>query len=321
MIIIVAYHCVCYYGIWDEEFPYAYKYENIETFRFICILALQIFTFISGYLYAKGRHKDLKTIIKNKSIRLLVPYFFWSVVVACIFPFERSWMYLLCGMWHLWFLLMLFVCFVIVTAIKFYTRKLRMMIFFVVAISACNWFINKYNLNSNPNYFAYQSVLNYIPYFLSGIAISKYELFKSFQKFGKFRLTLFFMLTTLILFMYHLRGGFPLSTMYMWIVVASFICCLYVLAGKIVNNEKICPPHLLNSLDKTSMGIYLIHHILIYIFLIYVPYATSIMDNHPYISPCILFVCVLLLSHILVSFMSRFIVISFLMGVLIKEKK
>lgn len=68
MIAIVAYHCVCFYGIWDELFPDAFRYEHIESFRFICILALQMFTFISGYLYAQGQQSSLFVLLKKKRL-------------------------------------------------------------------------------------------------------------------------------------------------------------------------------------------------------------------------------------------------------------
>ena len=119
MLFIVAYHCVCYYGIWDENFPEAPQYKNIESWRFLCGLALQMFTFISGYLYARSKSKSVVEILWQKLKRLLLPYLFWSIVVATLFPVICSWHDFFCGMLHLWFLLMLFGCFLVVTLIKY----------------------------------------------------------------------------------------------------------------------------------------------------------------------------------------------------------
>lgn len=49
-------------------------------------------------------------------------------------------------------------------------------------------------------------------------------------------------------------------------------------------------------LDRYSLSIYIIHHILIFVYLDYVPNAQSFMTNHYAIAPILLFIMVLPMS-------------------------
>lgn len=52
MIIIIIYHCICYYGIWGAWFPTDIKYRNMPLWHQLCNIALCTFVFISGLLYS-----------------------------------------------------------------------------------------------------------------------------------------------------------------------------------------------------------------------------------------------------------------------------
>lgn len=199
---------------------------------------------------------------------------------------------------------MIFLCIFIVAVIHFGDWKIRYMLSLTFVVSICNWVDYKFCLSDYFNFMAFTHVLKYIPYFLSGIIVSKTGLFEIFQGMFTVKLTSLFLLAITILFVYHIRGGFPFSNAYMWLVVVLFFCCLYVYAGKLLESG-ITPPVLLDALDKSSMGIYLIHHILIMIFLIYVPGILKQMNTHPYISPCILFLCVFFMSFALTTLLNR----------------
>lgn len=51
MIFIVLFHCICYYGIWENWFPTEVKYGHLSLWFGICSIALTSFVFISGILY------------------------------------------------------------------------------------------------------------------------------------------------------------------------------------------------------------------------------------------------------------------------------
>lgn len=118
MIIIVVYHCVCYYGVWSGIFLNRVTYGGMLYWRGLCNVALNAFVFISGVLYAKaylkGKYCSRRKFLGNKIQRLLVPYALWSIIAVSFFPSENITMQLLTGIQHLWFLLMLMMIFIIV---------------------------------------------------------------------------------------------------------------------------------------------------------------------------------------------------------------
>ena len=241
MMYIVLYHCVCYYGIWDEYFPEVPQYQNIESWRFVCILALQMFTFISGYLYAHGKPQPISELLRQKTMRLLVPYAFWAVVLAVLFPVICNWQGFFSGMIHLWFLLMLFGCFFVVLLTKYKEWKLSYMILAIFVVAFIEWVNFKSGLLKS-NILAVSQVVNYLPYFLSGIVVCKIGLLERLKE-NNFALTIVvLLLSSIVLLIYHVRGGFPLSPVYIWGFVAVLFCGVYSIISKVIDNTKNPPP-------------------------------------------------------------------------------
>lgn len=300
MMFIVAHHCVCYYGIWDEYFPDAPKYENIESWRFVCVLALQMFTFISGYLYEHGKTRSVAETLHLKAMRLLVPYVFWAGVIAALFPVISSWQNFISGMLHLWFLLMLFVCFIVVTLTKYKEWKTSYMMLVIFFVAFIEWVDLKSGLLKS-NVLAVSQVVNYLPYFLSGIVVCKVGVLEWLKE-NNIALTIGFLLfSSIVLLIYHIWGGFPLSTVYIWIFVVALFCGVYSITSYAINKCKNAPPVFgaLLWLDKNSMSIYLLHHIFIWLFLFYMTECHELMNDYPYIAPIVLFAVVLILSSLL----------------------
>ena len=98
--------------------------EQYYWFNSICLwFHMPIFIFVSGGVYGylwtnKGKYREFWPFVKNKFQRLLVPY----VVFAVIFMLSTNawnWSSLYSGAYsHLWFLSMLFWCFVITAIIN-----------------------------------------------------------------------------------------------------------------------------------------------------------------------------------------------------------
>lgn len=92
MIMIIAFHSVCFYGgrwgiVGSIVVP---LWENMM--RFLDAIDLNMFVFISGYLFGflhlyKDKYHDKSLILRNKSIRLLIPYGLWGPVYVGCFPF------------------------------------------------------------------------------------------------------------------------------------------------------------------------------------------------------------------------------------------
>ena len=115
-------HCFAVYsGVWEKPDDIAY----IEAYKFInpIFISFQLagFTFISGYLAAYKKQSIFKKgFLLKKLQRLILPSIIFSTIYYFLFKYQgnhtigvlESTVYILNGSGHLWFLPMLFWCFV-----------------------------------------------------------------------------------------------------------------------------------------------------------------------------------------------------------------
>lgn len=120
IVVVVFFHAygMTYANHLPENTAIIYKgiYERLVA-RGPIIFAMPMFVFISGFLFGGQMMRKqpilFKVILKNKFMRLMVPFFVFTVIFMFTTnsvswsPFYQ-WTY-----WHLWFLPMLFWCFVI----------------------------------------------------------------------------------------------------------------------------------------------------------------------------------------------------------------
>lgn len=117
---LVGYHCLApYCGAWPLPSAYA---SSILTWvgKLLYNGMLETFVFISGYLCAvswQKRNTRFGAMVKQKLRRLYLPCICWGCLILLLFPNEESlWQNaasIVNGKYHLWFLPMLFWCFVI----------------------------------------------------------------------------------------------------------------------------------------------------------------------------------------------------------------
>lgn len=148
-LMIVMFHALCPYGIWKEHVAgigYVSAYESFA--RGLAFLHIPGFVFISGYLFGyaakfKTDALELKLCIVKKARRLLLPSMLFSAVYLCLYatrPVSCSkFLYeTINGYAHLWFLPMLFWCFVITCVLTHFRLSGRVAVVtalcFVVAI-------------------------------------------------------------------------------------------------------------------------------------------------------------------------------------------
>lgn len=119
--IIVAVFFHCYQMMWATHFPLTMDmYKNLYFSLVQCGIinvAMPLFVFISGYLFVyllkKGKYHTWTNLLYKKGFRILGPYFVFGLFFIST---TGDWhpLRLLCGnYWHLWFLPMLFWCFVL----------------------------------------------------------------------------------------------------------------------------------------------------------------------------------------------------------------
>lgn len=133
ILLLVVFHCLCVYsGNWDsinsiKDVPTYYWIANL-----ISGIQLETMALISGYIFAfqcitlKKEYK-LKHLVIRKAERLLIPcyifgiiYFFLILTPQSSYSCERALFMISNGTGHLWFLPMLFWCFVCLWIIHYY---------------------------------------------------------------------------------------------------------------------------------------------------------------------------------------------------------
>ncbi len=308
MIFIVLYHCVCYYGIW-KIFPEHQSYDNIELWRAACNVALNTFVVISGFLFGylyieKVKYRDKKSFVINKIKRLLVPYFFWGIIAWCLFPNVQPFIDIFYGMQHLWFLLMLFDIFVISIFMidKFLNWSLftQCSVFFVVL--SVNMILQKFDILYVDNYFGILTAIKYLPAFMVGIMIAQHKWGEQISQWNDLRIVSFLGLSICAVIFMAVMKVLPFGLMYINIPTFVFIVFLYGFLSKHYHGNL---PSVIQNLDSCSLGIYIIHHLLIWGILFYIPNILELMNEHFILAPIILFIGILATSWLLTNLFKR----------------
>jgi len=123
--IVVIYHAfIIYSGGWEEPIGF----QSVKLYgwiaKFFNTFQMPAIIFVSGYIYGYqqltlGRFDSLKDIVIKKFKRLVLPGVFFSLIYFFMFyrwedyTFLSSVLKILSGVGHLWFLPMLFWCFVV----------------------------------------------------------------------------------------------------------------------------------------------------------------------------------------------------------------
>jgi hypothetical protein len=251
MLMIIFYHCLCYNaGIWPFHNPIVYTSLEIAVIHNIATVGLDAFVFISGLLYYRidqtGKYNNNGLFLKNKTERLLVPYFVWGVAQCFIFYGRQDPKELLGGIAHLWFLLMLFEVFVTVCITKRIWQNANKVQDAAIFCSLITLEIIADKTGIFPKLdqrghvlLCLQQTVNYLPIFFIGMLTDKYKPYK------KLNINGFVLLAVIIVMfavgcvsrLYHLR----LTRLYMWappflLVLSTYaLCrknsCIHILGG------------------------------------------------------------------------------------------
>ena len=308
MFMIVLYHCLCYNtGVWSGfDNPIQYYPIAIAGIHNIAYVGLDAFVFISGLLYYRigltGKYDNTRLFLGNKTERLLIPYVIWGLLLCIIFYGREHPIRILYGISHLWFLLMLFEIFVVFGLTKHFWTKFTVKGYVIALV--CLLFIDGVvaKLGIIPNdgkgrvVLALQSTLDYLPVFFLGMLTEKFKIYERLSIPKAFAVLLMMVLFTIgaVPFAFHI----PLSRLFQWLPTYSLIVITYYSLGKILCGRLGggIKSSALMVLDRYSLSIYIIHHILIFVYLDYVPNAQSFMTNHYAIAPILLFIIVLPMS-------------------------
>lgn len=122
--LVVLLHCFTVY--WDGKWSPFVGFEPCVPYKWIAAASfsftMELFVLLSGYIFGyqllvQEKVFTLKTLAKNKLYRLIVPSLVFGALYALIFYWNRDFFTavyrILNGAGHLWFLQMLFWCFIL----------------------------------------------------------------------------------------------------------------------------------------------------------------------------------------------------------------
>lgn len=306
MFAIVLGHCLCYnIGTWSNRFgqPVVYGELTRALIGVVFMLALNAFVFISGLLYYRisltHKYDDTKKFIKNKILRLLLPYLFWGLLLCLIFYGKETLSSILYGISHLWFLLMLFDVFIFVTLTRRLWFRLSMTgyIATIVLLPFAYGFLVQRHLC--PEIGGILQAFAYLPLFLAGMMTEKFGLGRKLvdKRYASIAGSILCVVAIVSIGMLHVPASWlsqKLLSIVFLILIANILAGY---AGMGIRNDRV--RHVLLFLDHYSLAIYIIHHILIHASLYYIPGFKAAMTNHYILCPSVLFISVFFASLLL----------------------
>lgn len=254
MILVVLYHCLCgYSNIWGEE--YSWKLVPIwnNLAHILVYFHMPIFTLMSAYLYAyleaNQTYNNTSVFIEKKIKRIMVPYLIWGTIVCLIQ--QCDFYYLFFGISHLWYLLFLFEAFISFYLINKIPNKCKIIVFALLFVTC----LLIYKKNNTP-ILCIGYYIRYMPYFIIGYYL--YHIIrkiKSIKCIYAFSIAMVFLMIFIIEFLNN-SNKFILAALSLIVIISILI----ILRQK----EKILPfKRYILKLNKYTMGVYIIHHIII----------------------------------------------------------
>lgn len=299
MVLVVFRHCLCFFTPnWNSPNP-----EPVHSI--ICDILhafnMPVFMFISGYLFGlgyikKGKYSDKQAFIIGKAQNLLFPYLFWGIFLILTMPHDYAPIKLATGISHLWFLWILFIIFIVAILGKKIWAKMNVyhIMLITMVFLGISVFVRKMPV------IGLFSI--YFPLFLIGIKYVQFEgqISKKLSIAG----IVFSSLAIIIISISNTiaKGLNPL------LGTILVICILEAMTNKeSVNNRFVL------SFEKCSMGIYIIHHILIKVALknsdIY-----QFMTDNKLLGPIVMFIITFSLSWLITDIIKNKLHIKYLLG-------
>lgn len=315
MLMVVFFHSLCFYTHnWSYNEIYAPVWQFIGSM--LNYIDMPAFVFISGYLYAylkleRGKYSDNTVFLKGKAKRLMLPYCVWTAVNVALVPSTLGAEKILKGYSHLWFLMMLMMVFVIVTLTQRWWKRfsLRQFLFFI-GTSIGIYYVLKL-LHMDFRWFGVEQAAHFLPYFLLGMMIVKFRILERLRGISKSCKIVYILLAITALAIiswtdasqWTLKGLFYINTACVYVAVSLLLITVF-------DGLSFTPPlqkstdlqihrsllyKILISLDSCSMGIYIIHHIII-IYLLQYQWMRTLMVEYYIAMPILLFALLLATS-------------------------
>ena len=292
MTMIVAFHSLCFYnGRWAKvdalSIPLWYRISY-----FLDVIDLNMFVFISGYLYGylyiyRNKYRHPSEVIRIKAVRLLIPYLFWGIPMAIVWPWN-TWHNLFYGIGHLWFLLMLFGVFTITVVLQLlnaqrirFTGKIGLTL--IVAGYISGLIFSKFVYSGE--FLCINKILYYFPAFMIGYLCAKLRVGWMLPNWSY--ITLPFVLLALFVFVWY-PIPLPYGVNMLVRTVLSYVICieLLIILSKGTMSGRF--QKVVSEIERLSMGLYIFNQIAMdTVFMISVLHQW--FEEHWMIGPIVLF--------------------------------
>lgn len=299
-IMVVAYHSLCLYtSRWNyTDTPPVILYENLaEVFNKIDIPA---FVFISGYLFSrqitKKKFNNFTEIILYKIKRLFFPYIFWLVINLLLVPEPLTISKFFYGFNHLWFLPMLLqLYFIAIITLPLWSRLSKRVNLLCLASMLFCFFIAYYKGWDLP----VSHIKTFLPAFYLGIITEKYNLTNNKEKLLNYLLPI-----AISVYVFGCLFIFTSNPSIRDVILKVSALSVIFSSMSIFHSNKEISNWIIMLVDKYSMGIYLIHHIIIQYFFSY-GFIVQTLRIHYIIGPILIFTSTLFCSIFISSFISK----------------
>ncbi len=267
MSMIVAFHSMCFYnGRWTKVDAITIPFW-LKLSTFLDVIDLNMFVFISGYLYGylyiyRNKYRHPAEVIRNKAIRLLIPYFFWGIPMVFVCPWN-NWSSFFHGISHLWFLLMLFGVFTLTVLLQLLNSQRikftgRLGILLIALGYFAGYFI--FTFVYRGDFLCVNKVLYYFPAFMIGYVCAKLRVGWMLPNWAY--ITLPFVTLFLLFIIWH-PWPLPYGIMNLLRNACAYVICIdmLVILSKGTNmSEK--TSKVLHELERLSMGLYIFNQMM-----------------------------------------------------------
>lgn len=287
MILVVYYHCICPYYIWPAGIDSAgiivplYKELSLG----LVVTHVPVFFLIAGYLFGykrfRGGYTDQKEFLASKAERVLVPYLTVGVLLIVLRQGRPEGM-IAGSIGHLWFLVTIFECYAVGKLTDFLIwepTKVKVLAFLTVVVCALLAYISSFALSA--------LFLDKFMFYLGGMLLGSVD----FDRLRRWH-SLFVSAAVASVAVMALVAVFG------WPHVINRICSIVLVFASFLafRTSRIdSVPRWVKSLDTCSMGIYIVHHIVIQS-MNRTDLLHPLLVTHYYVYPSLQFVVVLLFS-------------------------
>ena len=190
MLLVILYHsCVFWNGTWFPAIQTGRVTNPMGDFAlWLNSFHVYAFVLVSGYIFSylkneKGKYSSFRKYVIQKGKRLLIPYCFvaltYAMPVDCAFyNYSAKDLFMRYGLAtapsHLWFLITLFGCFVLVWWISDYIQNSHL---FAVLVITSSFLISIIGGHIFQNYFCIWTIFRFLPIFVFGMKLHDWDIF------------------------------------------------------------------------------------------------------------------------------------------------